>query len=126
MTIEAALKAFLTGSPYPLALGARVYMHKAPQNAGDPYAVVYLIATTPLSAHTGRPGARREQLQVSVFGKSHEVTRGIGMSLQTMVDGYRGPMGDLYVTALFAGGRMTFNEATAVHQYAVDFQFSYK
>lgn len=127
MTIDDGLKAFLTASPYPIpAVGPRVYLHKAPQGAIDPYIVVYLISSEPLNSQRGTSDLRRESLQFSVFSPKQATTREVGLALCRLLSGFSGTMGTVPVTCcLQTNGRMLFNEATSVHQYALDFLIHY-
>lgn len=126
MTIEEAIRAHLTASPYPTVLGPRWYSHKAPQTPTEPYGVIYRVSPRPIMAHTGPAGIIERAMQLSLFGKQQSVVLGAGDALRRMINGFRGTMGGLDVRAvIWQNERYMFNETSGLHQVAHDFLFSY-
>jgi hypothetical protein len=127
MTIEDGLKAFLGGSPYPLAVQSRVYSHKAPQNATAPYIVIYRISATPRHGHRGGVPTLERLFQFSVFSPSQSEAIGIADALRRLLDGYSGAMGSYSVRGAFwSNERALFNEVSGLHQIAADYTIQYR
>lgn len=126
MTIEDGIRAYLTGSPYPLAVQGRVYSHAAPQNGAQPYIVIYRIAVTPRHTQRGPVVITERLMQFSIFGLSQSTVLGIADALRRLMDGYTGQMGSYAVTGVFLSGeRSQYNEASKLHQIAADYRIQY-
>ena len=126
MTFEDGLKAFLTGSPYPLAVQGRVYSHAAPQNPGQPYIVIYRISPTPMITHRGGTPVITYLYQFSIFGTSQAAVLGIADSLRRLLHGFSGTMGSYTVpSVIWSGERSGFNDTTRMHQIAADYRIQY-
>lgn len=123
MTIEDALKVFLRAR-----LGIdRVYSHKAPQSPVEPYVVFYEISPTPRHTHAGPFPTLEQRYQFSVYGKSQSATADLRNQVRQHLDGYRGLMGDVYVSgAHWAGGTYGYNDATGMHHFSADMQIRYR
>lgn len=126
MTIEEGIRAYLTSSPLPLAVGMRVYSQRAPAKPTTPYIVFSRIAVSPLMTHYGAPDTIRRTIQFSVFAATQSEALGIADALRKMLDGYKGLMGSVAVRAVFWRNEQYFYEDfTNLHHVPLDFEFQY-
>lgn len=128
MTIEDAIKAVLTGSPYPLAVNARVWFQQAPERPTQPYIVFHHIYTEPLHVHSGSPMSTIIRVyQFSIFGLSQSAVSAIGNALRRLLDGYKGLMGGasgVLVAAclLVSEAPFMYEPDTKLHHLPMDFR----
>lgn len=122
------MKAHLTGSPYPLAVNARVWFQQAPERPTQPYIVFHHISTDPLHVHSGSPMTTIIRVyQFSIFGLSQSAVSAIGNALRLLLDGYRGLMGGaggVYVAACLiqSQGPFMYEPDTKLHHLPLDFR----
>lgn len=125
-TIEDAIKSYLGTSPFPLLVEGRVFSHKAPQNAQQPYLILYRISASPKHTHRGGVPVIERLMQFSVFGSSQSEVLGIADSLRRLIDGYSGAMGSYAVRGVFwSNERSLYNETSGLHQLAADYTIHY-
>jgi hypothetical protein len=129
VTFEAALQAYLTGSPYPTALQNRWYRYKAPQGSStspNPYGVISRVSVDPLHAHSGPPSWVRRRVQLSVWSRSHETGADVADAVRRLLDGFVGTMGDVPVRQfLWTSDGYAFDEVTSQHHFHQDFRAEY-
>ena len=131
MTIDEALKILLRDE----LDSDRVWNFQAPQGtSGEPYVVIYRISPTPRHVQTGPVPTIEWRYQFSCFGKLHTPTAALADSLRRVLDGYQGSVSDgaspesviPISSCMWAGGTYHFNDATAMHHFAVDMQIKYR
>lgn len=126
MTIEDAIRSYLTGSPYPLIVGARVYSHRAPERPTTPYLVFFRISPEPIHSQTGPAGMIQRTFQFSAYSTVQSESLALGDAVRRLLDGFSGTMGALYVgSVLWRGDRMLFEDDTKLFHFSVDLRFQY-
>lgn len=127
MTIEEAIRSYLTSSPYPLTVGARVYSHRAPQTPTQPYLVFYRVSPEPIHSQSGPSQLMQRTYQFSIYSSSQAAALSIGDALRTLLNGYSGMMGDVLVSSvLWRTDRMLWEDDTKLHHNAIDMRFQYR
>lgn len=90
MSLESALYSYLTtniGTVYPVAL---------PENASYP-AVCYTISYTPSDHTFDGPQTKNARISIDVYSTAHHTLCGTCESIKTLLDGYKGSIGDFFV-----------------------------
>jgi hypothetical protein len=126
MTIEEAIRSYLTGSPYPLSVGGRVYSHRAPERPTAPYLVFFRISPEPIQSQTGPAGMIRRTYQFSAYSGIQSEALALGDSVRRLLDGFHGQMGSIYVASvLWQSDRVLYEEDVKLFHFSVDLRFQY-
>ena len=109
------------------AVSGRVFPMILPQNVTFPCISYILISDPGAQDHDGPTETREALYQVSSWARTYTEARAVATAIRTALEGYRGAMGTVNVSTIFAeGGRDLYDDDLRIHHHAGDFTFLYK
>ena len=107
-------------------LAERVYINTVPQEEGNPYAVVYVVSTSPTSVKDTVSPIDRIRVQVSVFARTYLDALSIADSVREYLDGYVSSLETESCRFTFEDRRGDFDEGADMQLITTDFFCDHK
>lgn len=126
MALETDLYSFLTGQS-PALCGNRIYPHKLPEKNLSLPAITYMRAGTFTDqALDGPSGDQRPRIQFDVWAERYLEGQAVADQLESLLDGFRGMMGERLVRTVMLENRFDLYEDAARYERVVlEFIFGY-
>jgi len=126
MTIEDSIIAYLQPTPSDPGVSGRIYYRLAPERPTQPFAVIDWVSVRTTHTQCGPIVLKDRSLQVAVFATSQRECELISRTLEFMLDGYSGPMGDFTVRIQYEMETTVYEQETKLHSNKLQFGVMYK
>lgn len=125
MSIETSIAAFLATNV--TLAGGHIHALRLPQDPTFPALVYQRISTVRTYSHQGDSNLPECRFQITCWGSTYASVRQLVAQLNSVLGGFSGTMGDVYIGHALLAGDLDIHEVpTMLFQAPIDFMIAFK